>query len=130
MPLSSPSRCPVLVVDDDHAIREALSMILEDEGYVVETAENGHEALQYLQHGGRPCLIVLDLKMPVMTGQEFRAEQQRDTTISSIPVAIISAHIVPGMKPEVEADAFLPKPINYDEFLDTVASYCPGSSCS
>ncbi len=130
MLLSSLNRCPVLVVDDDQAIREALSIILEDEGYVVETAENGYAALQYLQRGGRPCLIVLDLKMPVMTGQEFRAEQQRDAKLSSIPVAIISAHIVPGTRPEVEADAFLPKPINYDHFLDTVASYCPDSGCS
>ena len=130
MPLLSPSRCPVLVVDDDDAIREALSMILEDEGYVVETAENGYDALQYLQSGGRPCLIVLDLKMPVMTGQEFRAEQQRDAVLAEIPVAIISAHIVPGKKPEVEADAFLPKPIDYDDFLDTVASYCPTSGCN
>ena len=125
MPAPSPSRCPVLVVDDDDAIREALAMVLEDEGYSVETAGNGRDALQYLQSGRRPCLIVLDLKMPVMTGQEFRAEQQRDARLATIPVAIISAHIVRGMKPDVDADAFLPKPIDYDDFLETVASYCP-----
>ena len=128
MSLPCSSRCPVLVVDDDDAIRDALSMILEDEGYVVETAGNGRDALQYLQAGSRPCLIVLDLKMPIMTGQEFRVEQQRDAVLSTIPVAVISAHIVPGTKPEVDADAFLPKPIDYDDFLETVANYCPRSA--
>lgn len=102
-------------------------MILEDEGYVVETAGNGRDALQYLHSGPRPCLIVLDLKMPIMTGQEFRAEQQRDAGLSAIPVAVISAHIVPGAKLDVDADAFLPKPIDYDDFLETVASYCPAA---
>lgn len=125
MPSLCSSRCPVLVVDDDDAIRDALSMILEDEGYIVETAGNGRDALQYLQAGTRPCLIVLDLKMPIMTGQEFRVEQQRDARLATIPVAVISAHIVSGTKPDIDADAFLPKPINYDHFLQTVASYCP-----
>ncbi len=121
---SSSCACPVLVVDDDDAIRDSLSMLLEDEGYPVATASNGQEALDYLQSGPRPCLILLDLKMPVMNGQEFRSAQQLDADISAIPVAVISAHVTTQVRAEVEADAFLPKPVDIDALLETVERYC------
>ncbi len=121
---SSLAACPVLVVDDDDAIRDSLSMLLEDEGYPVATASNGREALDYLHSGPRPCLILLDLKMPVMNGKEFRLAQQRDRLLSAIPVAVISAHVTKQVSMEVEADAFLPKPVDIDVLLQTVQRYC------
>ena len=76
------------IVDDDHGIRETLSEILTDEGYEVLAAPDGREALQQLRREGtpRPCLILLDLMMPVMNGAQFYREKQADSALSSIPV--------------------------------------------
>src|SRR5438552_202636 len=81
----------VLVVEDDADIRESLGTILEEEGYGVVTTRNGREALSYLRSGRpRPSLILLDLLMPVMSGAEFRAEQERDPALADIPVVVLS----------------------------------------
>jgi CheY-like chemotaxis protein len=82
----------LLVVDDDPAIRETLADLLQDEGYVVMTAINGKEALTRLRAGSaRPCVILLDLMMPVMSGAEFYAEMRSDPALADIPVVVISA---------------------------------------
>src|SRR5262245_13335746 len=83
----------VLIVDDDHDIREALSQVLGDEGWVVATAADGREALDYLDahRDALPEVILLDLMMPVMSGGEFRAEQLKDPSLAPIPVVVISA---------------------------------------
>lgn len=99
-------------------------MILEEEGFSVATASNGREALDHLHSGWRPCLILLDLKMPVMNGPQFRAEQQRDMELRTIPVAVISAHVTREVRAEVQADSFLSKPLDYDLLIQTVTRYC------
>src|SRR5262245_11415139 len=81
----------VLVVEDDNDIRDALTLILRDQGYQVDSASNGQEALDQLRRGSPANLIVLDLMMPVMDGWQFRHEQQRDPTLAGIPVVIVSA---------------------------------------
>src|SRR5688572_15548749 len=58
----------ILVVDDDEGVREALETVLSDEGYSVELAANGREAIVALEQGITPDLVVLDLRMPIMTG--------------------------------------------------------------
>src|SRR5688500_15806012 len=60
----------VLVVEDDPQIREVIAEVLTDEGYAVQTAENGREALQRL-HESRPCVMLLDLMMPIMDGWQL-----------------------------------------------------------
>ena len=82
----------VLVVEDDFDLRDALVPILEYEGHRVVSAANGKEALERLQTMPPPSLILLDLMMPVMSGEEFRAEQLRDPALASIPVVVVSAH--------------------------------------
>ena len=68
------TRPSVLLVDDDVAIREALAEVLVDEGFAVHQAVNGREALDWLHHdgsnGSRPCVVLLDLMMPVMDGTD------------------------------------------------------------
>jgi len=81
----------VLVIEDDEATREAVTLLLTSEGCDVLTAANGRAALEVLRNGARPDLIVLDLMMPVMDGWQFRAEQKRDPALSKIPVLVISA---------------------------------------
>jgi CheY-like chemotaxis protein len=134
----------ILVVDDDHAIRESLSELLEDEGYHVAKATNGQEALEVLARVGPPCVILLDLMMPVMDGYEFMGRKTADPALASIPVVVITAAgvariqgviegIIDGMVPEIEdvaqgSDAripvVLPKPVRADTLISAVRRFC------
>jgi len=79
------------VVEDDEATREMLRYLVESVGCSVVTAANGLEALEYLRNGIRPCLILLDLMMPIMDGCAFDHELARDLQLSSIPTIVITA---------------------------------------
>ena len=81
----------ILVVEDDRDIRESLQDLLEVEGYAVTTAENGRDALEQLQRMDAPSVILLDLMMPVMSGDEFLRELRKDGALASIPVLVVSA---------------------------------------
>jgi CheY-like chemotaxis protein len=117
------NRC-VLVVDDDEAIRDSLCEILEDEGHPAVGVPDGREALDFLRGDRRPCLILLDLMMPVMDGATFRAEQLGDPRLSSIPVAVITAAGVQAAS-GMRAEAVLPKPLRIENVLTVVERYCP-----
>jgi CheY-like chemotaxis protein len=83
----------VLVVDDNADIRELLVEILEGRGYSAVGAANGRIALEKLRDGGvKPCVILLDLMMPVMDGRSFRAAQRSDPALADIPVVVMSAY--------------------------------------
>lgn len=116
----------ILLIDDEISIRDVLTELLEDEGYGVVTAANGLEAINALRHSSEPpCVILLDLMMPVMTGWEFRKEQQQDPALAAIPIVVLSA--TPNIKREASAlgaAGHIPKPINFDTLLATVERYC------
>jgi CheY-like chemotaxis protein len=77
----------ILVVDDDHGVRDALYVALSAESYDVVCVKNGAEALAYLKSEARtPRLILLDVAMPVLDGTEFRRRQLKDAGIAAIPV--------------------------------------------
>jgi CheY-like chemotaxis protein len=117
----------ILVVEDDFDIREALTQILEEEGYTVRAAANGREALDAAGDGLVPSLILLDLMMPVMNGWQFRAEQLRDVRLASVPVLVISADPHLQAKVATLGDVgVLKKPIHLDELLSAVAGHCQG----
>ncbi|MBC7975449.1 MAG: response regulator [Myxococcales bacterium] len=83
----------VLVVDDDRDIRDSLIETLEDHGYAAIGAGNGVEALEVLRTAeAPPCLILLDLMMPVMDGREFREQQLKHAAWAEIPVIVVSAY--------------------------------------
>jgi CheY-like chemotaxis protein len=115
----------VFVVDDDPEILEVMRDVLEDEGYWVGTAGHGGEALAKLRASAvPPCVILLDLMMPVMDGWAFRAEQSRDPALGSIPVVVLSADATIRDKiTALRASGFLKKPFRMQELLDTVAAY-------
>jgi CheY-like chemotaxis protein len=116
----------IMVVDDDFGIREALSELLRDEGYNVFGAENGREAVDHLQSGAVPNLIIIDLVMPVMDGREFCGALSQDPELAGIPVVVISADLRLGERVgELEAAAYMTKPINVRALLDTVERHCP-----
>lgn len=83
----------ILVIEDDIDILRAVVQVLEDEGHTVRAAENGRAALALLRapDARLPCVILLDLMMPVMDGWAFRAEQLRDPTLAHIPVIVLTA---------------------------------------
>src|SRR4029078_7037090 len=84
----SPGR--ILIVDDDVDGVDALKYLLESEGYVVDSASNGREGLQHLHDGPKPCVVILDLAMPVMTGWQFLAARDGDASLSKIPVIVLT----------------------------------------
>lgn len=116
----------VLVIDDDDALRDALAELLEAEGFVVETASNGREALERLHDGPSPRVIVVDLLMPVMDGWSFCEAKARDPELRGIPVVIVSATGEPTRPPaDVRAGEFFRKPADVPRLLSTLEGYCP-----
>ncbi|HVR88423.1 MAG TPA: response regulator [Candidatus Limnocylindria bacterium] len=114
----------VLVVDDQEAIRDTLQLALDDEGYAVECAANGAEALEILERW-RPCVILLDLMMPVMDGWAFRKEQQRRQRGSSVPVVLLSAAgRLDEHQKALGAAAVIPKPFDIDRVISTIERVC------
>jgi len=116
----------ILIVDDDHSIREMLRLFLELKGYTIASAINGQDALDYLRQSPEPPqLILLDLMMPVMSGAEFRTAQRQTPALASIPVALISADAnLRDSAPVLDAEAYLPKPIDFDLLLATIERFC------
>ena len=90
-PLVKTACAKVMIVDDDRDIREALGELLTDEGFIIEAAWNGAEAMRRLRDGFRPNVIILDLMMPVMDGKAFRAAQKQSPDFADIPVIGVTA---------------------------------------
>ena len=115
----------VLVVDDDPDILDALSEILEVEGYDVQRARNGREALQRLEQGV-PDLVLLDLMMPVMDGWEFARSLAPG---ARPPIIVLSAdRNVSAKAKEIGALGWLAKPFELSELLEAVRSVVPGET--
>lgn len=123
--MAAPSDCSktVLVVDDDGDLRGVAAIALGLEGYAVWEATNGLEALRILRSGSVPCVVLLDLRMPVMNGWEFLEERRGDSVLSKIPVVALSAGYL-GEGPIDGVVAFMPKPVDLEDLLRTVRTYC------
>jgi CheY-like chemotaxis protein len=112
----------VLVVEDDPDLLEAVSGALEMEGYGVGRARHGLDALGQLRAGKRPCVILLDLMMPVMDGWQFRREQKQDPAIANIPLIVITAT---GKRPVlIDADELVMKPLDLGRLFEAIERYC------
>jgi DNA-binding response OmpR family regulator len=118
---------PILVVEDDEDIRESLMDFLQEHGYEAIGAIHGQEALDKLgEPSQRPCVIILDIMMPVMDGLAFREAQLRNPLLSTIPVIVISAyHDVEETARTLKADTHMAKPLNLRSLLAAVQGYCP-----
>lgn len=112
-----------LVVEDDEAIADMLSIALEDEGYHFTCVRNGGDALQWLQGADLlPNVILLDLMMPIMNGLQFRSAQKQDWRISHIPVVFLSATNNQELLRQVadEGSTLLAKPIDFTALWHTL----------
>jgi CheY-like chemotaxis protein len=109
----------VLVVDDDPDNRDTLAEVLADEGYTVRAAAGGREALALLEHGLRPSVVLLDLMMPGMSGEEL-IEHVRAGVAANVPLVVLSAR--QDWKPPKGVKC-LRKPVGLDKVLETVRAY-------
>lgn|GEM_PF-1689938 len=111
----------ILVVDDDAAIRSTVSEILELEGFTVETAANGRDALNTI-HVRIPKLIILDMRMPVMDGWAFARILKAEGVY--VPILVMTAaQNARRWAEEIGADAFIPKPFDLEELLRAVNTF-------
>ena len=113
------------VRDDDEAIRETMKFALEMRGYAAFSAENGKEGLEMLQQIPRPCLILLDLMMPVMDGRGFVEALEQDPALESIPVVVVTAF---GDRAGNIERTVIPKPVPLALLYETVHQYCGDSA--
>jgi CheY-like chemotaxis protein len=111
----------VLIVEDDEDVRESVAEVLRDDGYDVTSARNGAEAITLLTDGPPPCVVLLDLMMPVMTGWELVDRIRGKQSLSNLPVVVTSAA---AERPPPGVDRVLPKPIDLDAMLAAVGQFC------
>jgi len=117
----------ILVVEDDKDLRESLCEALRFEGYQVICAEHGEAALRHLSTGAKPCVILLDLMMPVMDGWTFRSEILKDQALAAIPVVVMTA-ASPARARSVPSATVLQKPLQMDAVVEVVQEHCPGGA--
>jgi CheY-like chemotaxis protein len=115
----------ILIVEDDNELRDLLQIVLREEGFEVETCENGQLAIDHLQRGKKdknlPSMVILDLNMPVLDGWEVASRLEADPELQDIPVIVSSATKEQGEKAKaLHADAYLVKPFTTDEILGVV----------
>jgi two-component system, chemotaxis family, chemotaxis protein CheY len=117
---------PLLVIEDDDDLREAIAMTLATSGSEVAAFGDAREALRELQSGLRPFLILLDLMMPNMSGWEFREAQEADPAIAPIPVVVITAaHTLGNGRDSLTGIEVLRKPFSLEALLEVVRRYRP-----
>jgi CheY-like chemotaxis protein len=116
----------ILIIEDDDAIRDAIQYALEAEGYHVVTAADGKSGLETLGKIATPCLILLDLMLPIMNGWEFLDEVKKDpgNMVAAIPVVITSAAGSSAQSAAKRAQGYIKKPIDLRLLLATVDKYC------
>jgi CheY-like chemotaxis protein len=113
----------VLIVDDDEDIGETISLILGTRGYRTSVARDGAEALQLMQTQPLPEVVLLDMMMPGMNGEDFRAAQLKDARIADVPVVLMTGD---GRAQEKAArlgvSRFLRKPIAINDLIEVIAA--------
>jgi len=120
----------VLIVEDDEPVRNLIATILDASGFCAIAAEDGLEALHVLRTVRRqspeiPCLVLLDLALPRLSGREFRRAQLADPNVAQVPVAVISGAADLEARAEgLGAVATISKPIDVDRLMDVVQRHC------
>jgi CheY-like chemotaxis protein len=110
----------ILLVDDDEEAIDLLENLLVTHGYAVATAHDGQQALDYLRDNPHPCLILLDLMMPRMSGWEFLERKAHNSKLAALPVVIIS-----GTEANTPANLdSIRKPWNIENLLNLVRKRC------
>ena len=123
--MTGPDRSLVLVVDDDPAILPLMEAILEDEPVLLEGADGGRQALERIEGGLRPDLLILDVMMPGMGGIEVLHRVKARAEFEQVPVILLTARsrsedVVVGL--EAGATDYVVKPFHLAELKARVRS--------
>ncbi len=115
---------PVVIIEDDLSIREGIRVFLESEGFNVAVAENGKQGLELIYSYGGDCVVLLDLQMSVMNGEELLAALSKDENpkIRTVPVLVLTAKGKGFEHPGVVGT--IRKPFDLDELLEKVKALC------
>jgi len=113
----------VLIVEDDLALRESLSGLLAARHIAVESASDALDALDRLECGSRPCLILLDLQIPGVDGKAFLRARRLDAEIRAIPVVAVSSREVRFDMRRFNVVGVLTKPVDATLLLSIVQDY-------
>jgi CheY-like chemotaxis protein len=116
-----PNRERILIVEDDADTREALFTLVTNRGYSALTADNGQQALDLLERGIRPKLILIDLMMPKVNGQDLIDHLRSTPGLRMIPTIVITG--MPKEQVRVIADAVFYKPLDYAALMNAVESH-------
>ena len=118
----------IFLVDDHQMARRALKLLLEQQGYTCEEADDGASALAKLEAGQAVDLIISDNQMPVMSGMELLVNLKTHSRLSSIPVILYSGNLTDELRKQarqVGAYAVFTKPYNFADLLATVGNALP-----
>jgi CheY-like chemotaxis protein len=125
MPTPERRRTPILVVEDDIEICDAMHDALASEGYDAVEIRDGQSALDYLRSNSPPPLILLDWNMAPMNGAEFMAELSKNTSLSAVPVVLLTADVrAQNAMKSGRFSGYLKKPVDLDALFELVARYC------
>jgi CheY-like chemotaxis protein len=109
---------PILIVEDDPDWRELMRLVLMLAGYDVETAADGQDALEALAKGIVPRLMIVDLMMPRVSGDQFLQWSRKNPAVRQVPTIIVTA--TPRYQVTTAADAVLSKPCDPARLVSTV----------
>lgn len=112
---------PILIIDDESAIRELLTIILSEENYDVVTFDQFKTINEIIEV--EACLIILDAKMPRISGIELSHTLKSHPRTCQVPILALSASN-PKELEGMQCDAFLPKPFNVEDLLELVRNLC------
>ena len=118
----------IVIIEDDTDLRETMKELLEMEGFSVITAANGREGLNLIERDGRPCLILLDLMMPVMNGWEFldAIQRNRQDLLAQTKVAVVSAAADMAEVQQQYGCSVLKKPVSVARLFALAHAACDG----
>jgi CheY-like chemotaxis protein len=127
MSVDTSSGKTLLIVEDNEVTREGLAIVLRREGFAVESAVDGHEAMDRLRAGPAPDLILLDMMTPRMDGWRFLERRRRDAALAAVPVLITTALGIasPEWAASLGAAGCLRKPIETEELIQAVRRLLP-----
>jgi CheY-like chemotaxis protein len=119
----------ILVVDDDEDIRDLVVYLLKGAGYDADAASDGLAALEWIRAHGRPAVVLLDLRMPRMSGFEFISFTKKDSELRELPIVVVSGDMVAleAIMPN-SVNGYLKKPFDFARVLDVVRPFVGPSS--
>ncbi|NEX63068.1 response regulator [Noviherbaspirillum galbum] len=115
----------ILIIEDEPDLRETLKDLLEISGFKVLTAANGREGLERIQSAGEPCLILLDLMMPVMNGWQFLEALQDERFLDyRTSIVVVSAAADTADVDKKYGCVLMRKPVNIHELINLAHEHC------